>query len=132
MDRSCGMDIGRMKARRTFRVEVSEGAFHGTLSVSALLEGMPSAGSCGIFTKVPWADHESWMSGGPHLDAGIPYANIVWETLGLRDRRTDPSGVAGWARTIRTHRALADRFGILLVIRHIRLIMSTIKRICRR
>lgn len=102
-----------MKERRSFLAEVPKRAFHGSLEVSPLLGGMPPADSCGIFSRVAWPLHDSWMSGGPHLDAGIPYANIVWEAIGLRERRIAPDGVPEWARSIRSHGELARRFGIL-------------------
>jgi hypothetical protein len=78
-----------------------------------LADGMPSASSCSWFNRTDWRSHDSWMSGGPHLDGGIPYANIVWEAVGLRDRQSNPSGVPEWARGIRSFADLAEGYGIL-------------------
>lgn len=98
---------------RRFIAESPCRAFHGTTDPAPLLEGMPSAAACSLFTLTRWDRHDDWMSGGEHLDEGIPYANIVWEAIGLRDRKTNPDGVPLWARGIRSHRDLASGYGVL-------------------
>lgn len=85
-----------------------------------LAKGMPAAKLSQWHTLVSWDKHDSWMSGGPHLEAGIPYANIVWEEAGLRHRKSKPDDVAPWAREMRTHAQLAEKFGILFVTDDIR------------
>lgn len=98
-----------------FRVPTPSRLLHGSMDVSALMRGMPSCSSSDLWTRVPWRSHDAWMAGGPHLEAGIPYANIVWEALGLRDRARDPSAVAPWARRIRSHAQLGRECGILFL-----------------
>jgi hypothetical protein len=95
-------------------------AYHGSADIRPLATGMPPAKNCLWFTRVKWEDHDTWMNGGPHLEAGIPYANIVWEAAGLRDRKRNPDGVAPWAREIRTHDELAEKFGILFITDELR------------
>jgi hypothetical protein len=51
------------------------------------------------------------MDGGPHLESGIPYANIVWESLGLRERGRPRA--PEWARGIRSFEELGERFGMV-------------------
>lgn len=106
-----GQTTGKME--RVFTTEVPAEAFHGSYDVTALELGMPAAATSILFSRVRWPEHDSWMSGGPHLETGIPYANIVWEALGLRDRRTRPDCIPEWARAIRSHEEFASGFGIL-------------------
>ncbi len=98
-----------------FRVQAPSRLLHGTTDASTLMGGMPPCSSCDLWTRVAWPAHDLWMDGGPHLEAGIPYANIVWEALGLRDRVRRPEGVAPWARGIRSHAQLARECGILFL-----------------
>lgn len=104
----------------SFTASVPEHAYHGSTDIKPLVAGMPPANDCYWFTRARWEDHDSWMSGGPQLEAGIPYANIVWEAAGLRNRRRNPERVAPWAREIRTHAELAEEFGILFVTDELR------------
>lgn len=67
------------------------------------------------YTKVDWRKYDSWISGGPHLEEGIPYANIIWEAIGLRDRVKNPDSVPVWARNIRSHRQLSFEYGFIFV-----------------
>lgn len=101
--------------RRGFTDEAPIRAYHGSDDVSALEAGMPAASTNRLHVRTNWRSHDDWMSGGPHLEEGIPYANIVWEALGLRDRTRDPAGVAGWARHLRSHDQLAADYGMLFV-----------------
>lgn len=103
------------RVRRVFTVQPPLRAYHGTVDLSPLAGGMPPASTCHWYTKVSWPRHDRWMDGGPHLEEGIPYANIIWEALGLRDRRRDPEGVAHWAQGVASHADLAAEYGMLFV-----------------
>lgn len=100
---------------RIFTAPAPLRAYHGTTDLSPLASGIPPASMCHWFMRTSWERHDRWMGGGPHLEEGIPYANIVWEALGLRDRRARAEGVAPWARRIRTHAELGAECGMLFV-----------------
>jgi hypothetical protein len=88
-------------------------AFHGTNTPDLLREPIPPFSDSNWCTRVSWDKHDSWMSGGPHLEEGIPYANIVWEQLGLRDRSR--ANVPDWAKHIRSFDQMVQEIGILFV-----------------
>jgi len=88
-------------------------AWHGTWQPDFLDGPVPPANECHLFTRVDWHKHDSWMSGGPHLEEGIPYANIIWEALGLRDR--DRRDAPEWAKGIRSFRELGEKVGMFFV-----------------
>ena len=90
-------------------------AWHGTTDASPLAAGMPPAVSSSWYSRTSWRRFDRWMVGGPHLDEGLPYANVLWEALGLRDRPRLPDGVHPAFRSIRSHHELATRFGMLFV-----------------
>lgn len=100
---------------RSLPTNVPDRAYHGSMDISPLLAGIPALAMHHLWTRVDWRLHDAWMSGGPHLEEGIPYANIVWEALGLRDRRRNQDGVPLWARNVRMHRELASTCGMIFV-----------------
>ena len=104
-----------MKESSRFTHDPPDRAFHGTTCLNALHNGIPSADTNLWFTRVRWEAYDRWMEGGPHLEEGIPYANILWESLGLRKRQGCPSSVAPWAKNIKTFAQLGEGFGFLFV-----------------
>jgi hypothetical protein len=99
---------------RTFTAFPPSPAWHGTRDPDFLRRNpVPPARLCSWNTLVPWRSYDAWMSGGPHPEPGLPYANYVWVSLGLRYRATEP--VPSWAAGIRSHADLADRIGYLFV-----------------
>lgn len=100
---------------RVFTAQAPLQAYHGTTDLAAFTHGMPPAATCHWYTKVPWKKHDRWMDGGPHLEEGIPYANIIWEALGLRNRAQHTEAISQWAQEIRTHEQLATQCGMLFV-----------------
>lgn len=107
-------------APRAFTDEAPARAYHGSDDVSVFDAGMPAASTNRWHVRTAWRSHDDWMSGGPHLEEGIPYANIVWEAVGLRDRKANPNGVATWARHLRSHDQLAREYGIMFVTNDVR------------
>jgi len=91
----------------------NEQTWHGTWQPDFLEGPVPPASECHLFTRVDWYKHDSWMSGGPHLDEGIPYANIIWESLGLREKGRP--NAPEWAKGFRSFKELGDAVGMFFV-----------------
>jgi len=86
--------------------------FHGTCSPAPLLGPCQPAASNRWWTAVGWDVYDEWVD-GIDCEAGIPYANIVWEALGLCDPgRAD---VPEWALDVRDFEDLGRRVGMLFV-----------------
>ncbi len=90
-------------------------AYHGTTNIDFFSNGMPPANGSHWFKRASWREHDRWMAGGPHLETGIPYANIIWEAIGLRYRNQSPAQVAEWARQIKSYDELSSDYGIIFV-----------------
>ena len=111
--------------KQTFTDIAPSRAFHGSMSKMPFAGGLkPACLNYGWqfvdWQFVDWRAHDRWMDGGPHLESGIPYPNIIWEACGLRDRNTRRTRPAPWARSIRTHRELGERYGFFFVTDTIR------------
>lgn len=67
------------------------------------------------FVRVHEKKYSRWINWGPEPEAGMPYANVIWEALGLRKRSRNPELVPEWARHIKSYHDLSRQFGILFV-----------------
>lgn len=90
-------------------------AYHGTTNIELFSNGMPPANQCHWFQRTSWQNHDRWMAGGAHLEIGIPYANIIWDAIGLRTRKQRPDKVAKWARKIKSYDEFSRDYGIIFV-----------------
>jgi hypothetical protein len=69
-----------------------------------------AAAEAGQWSRRRWHEYEAWLAGG-RRDYAIPYANMVWDRLGLYESGR-PSAPA-WARGARSFAALGRAVGLL-------------------
>jgi hypothetical protein len=67
------------------------------------------------FVRVHEKKYSRWANWGPEPEVGMPYANVIWEALGLRKRSRNPELVPEWAKHIKSYHDLSRQFGILFV-----------------
>jgi hypothetical protein len=91
---------------RFFTGHLPDVLYHGTTNPEALANPCPPAAESQQWRKIPWRTYDS-----DDQEARMAYANVVFDGLGLRDRREVPD----WAKSIRSIDDLAGRVGILFV-----------------
>jgi len=87
--------------------------WHGTATPGFLDGPVPPARKCHWWSESDWDHHDDWMEGVGDPELGIPYANIIWEQLGLREEGRPQA--PEWARGIKSFEELGMTVGILFV-----------------
>jgi len=87
--------------------------WHGTATPGFLDGPVPPASQCGWWSRSTWEHHDAWMDGVGDPENRIPYANIIWDQLGLRERGRP--NAPEWAKGIRSFKELGETVGMLFV-----------------